>query len=178
MLEFTGAGLRALAELKEEKRLLMATLGARMLEVQRSVQEAAQTVAMRHAGERSALSVLADTIGQGLSECMRTHLFWVGLDERITDKVIVKLNPDIMDSLTPEDINALVSAWQAGAISQKTVYYNLQWGEWTRPGVEFDEEQDDIEEETPEPDPTLDLDPSIVPKLVPPIIKKPNGAVS
>jgi hypothetical protein len=160
MVEFSGAGLKSLAELKEEKRLLMVTLGARMLETQKNAAEASATVAMRHAGERSAMTVLADTLSQVLTTAIRWHLYWRGVDDAAVDKVSIKLNPDVMDQLTAQDIQALVSAWQAGAISHKTVYYNLQWGEWTRPEVEFEEEQKDIEEEVPEP---LDLPPGVVP---------------
>lgn len=161
MVEFTGAGLKSLADIKEEKRLLMATLGARMLETQKNAQEAAQTVAMRHAGERSALSVLADALGQALSIGLRWHLYWIGVDEIEADKAKVTLNPDVMDQLTAADIQALVTTWQAGAISKKTVYHNLEWGEWTRPGVNFEQEELDIEEEAPEPN--LGLAPAAIP---------------
>jgi Domain of unknown function (DUF4055) len=140
MLEFTGAGLSALANLKEEKRLMMVSLGARMLETQRNVQEAAQTVRLRHAGERSAMSVLADTEGQGLTQVVRRHLWWSGLEDAAALQAKISLNPDSMDELSADDIRALVSSWQAGAISHKTLLYNLQWGEWLPPGVSADEE--------------------------------------
>lgn len=150
MLEFSGAGLKTLADLKEEKRQMMVTLGARMLETQKNVQEAAATVAMRHAGERSALDVLAASIGAAVTLAARWHLFWQGVEEQATNKVSFILNPEVMEVLSADDVKVLVAAWQAGAISHKTLYENLQWGTWARENVTFEEEQADIEDEQPE----------------------------
>jgi hypothetical protein len=171
MLEFSGAGLESLTAIIEEKRLLMVSLGARMLETQKNAAEAAQTVRMRHAGERSALHVMAEALGLGLTWMIRWHLFWSGLEPAQADAAIIKLNPDTMDELTAEDVAQLVAAWQAGAISKKTLHYNLTWGEWTRPGVTFEEEETDIEEEEEAaggpldpPDPDAPPDPDDVPQ--------------
>jgi Domain of unknown function (DUF4055) len=142
MLEYTGQGLGALKDLKEEKRLLMVTLGARMLETQKNAAEAAATVRLRHAGEASALSVLASTLSTGLTWLLQKHLWWAGMDD--VSKAIVMLNPEVMDDLTAADMQALVATWQSGAISHKTLYENLKWGEWTRPGIDFDEELKEI----------------------------------
>lgn len=149
MVEFSGAGLHALADLKEEKRKLMITLGARMLETQNVRQEAAVTVAMRHAGERSELNVIADTLSQALTLVMRWHLYWDGLEDAAIAKASIDLQPEVMESMSIDDVKGLVAAWQAGAISHKTLYSNLEWGEWTRQDVTFDEEMIDITEETP-----------------------------
>lgn len=147
MLEFSGAGLAALKDILEEKRLLMVTLGARMLETQKNTAEAAQTVRLRHAGERSALQVLAEVLSLGITLLVRWHLYWSGMDYDALADVAVQLNPDTMDELSATDMQALITAWQAGAVSHKTVFYNLQWGEWTRPGVEFEQELRDIARE-------------------------------
>jgi hypothetical protein len=155
MLEFSGAGLNSLRDLKEEKRLLMITLGARMLETQKNDAEASQTVRLRHAGEASAIGVASASLGQHLSQCLRWHLFWAGVDQGVADKALIELNPEAMEELTAEEMTQLVAAWQAGAISKKTLYWNLQWGEWARPNVEFEEEEKEIESETPD-DPPLD----------------------
>lgn len=157
MLEFSGAGLGSLSNLKEEKRNLMTSLGARMLEAPRNTSEAAQTVRLRHAGEASAMSVLADAIGQSMTQSVRWHLYWGGLETAATDKITVKLNPEIMEELSAEEITMLVDTWQKKGISKETLYYNLTWGEWTRPGVTFEQEEAAIEQENPpepEPQPT------------------------
>lgn len=154
MVEFSGAGLKSLADLKEEKRQLMVTLGARMLETQKNTQEAATTVAMRHAGERSSLAVLADSLGQAVTTALKWHLYWNGLEDAAIKDVSYTLNPEVADILTSEDIKVLVTTWQAGAISHKTLYENLEYAEITRQNVPFEEEIADIEEETPEMVPT------------------------
>lgn len=144
MVEFSGAGLKSLAELKEEKRQLMASLGARMLETVKKAAETAEVVRLKHAGERSALSVLADAIGQALTQAVRWHLWWSGADDAVAAKSSITMNPDAMAELTHEEVTALVATWQAGAISKKTMYHNLEWGEWTRPNVTFEQEEEDI----------------------------------
>lgn len=149
MVEFSGAGLAALANLKEEKRQLMVTLGARMLETQKRTQEAATTVAMRHAGERSSLAVFADALGQAITHAAKWHLYWNGLEDAAIKDITYTLNPEVMDLLTTDDVKVLVTTWQAGAISHKTLYANLEFGEYTRQGVSFEEELIDIEEEAP-----------------------------
>jgi hypothetical protein len=171
MLEFSGAGLGSLAAIMEEKRLLMATLGARMLETQKNTQEAAQTVAMRHAGEGSALGIMADTLGKALSNLAAWHLYWTGREkDTIKEEQQVTLNPELLEQLTSEDIAALTALWQAGGISKRTLYYNLQWGEWTRPDIDFEQEQEDIEDEEEDEEPPLMPLPGqpLVPGQVPP----------
>jgi hypothetical protein len=156
MVEFSGAGLASLANLKEEKRQLMATLGARMLETDKNTAEAAVTVRLRHAGEGSAMSVLAEAVGQSLSQSMRQHLYWSGIDKGVADKALITMNPDVMEDLTSEDIRVLVETWQKGGISKRTLHYNLQWGEWTRPGVTFEQEEADINSEGAPPVPPIE----------------------
>lgn len=44
--------------------------------------------------------------------------------------------------LASADVSVLMQAWQAGAISYETFYYNLQQGEIARPGVDADTERE------------------------------------
>lgn len=155
MLEFSGAGLDSLAKLKEEKRQQMVTLGARMLESQKNTPEAAETVRMRHAGDASALSVLAENLGLALTLAVRWHLFWLGLAPAVSSRASVTINPDVLGSLSAEDVKTLLLTWQAGGISKRTFYDNLVWGEWARTGVTFEEEEAEIARETPDI-PTID----------------------
>lgn len=157
MLEFTGKGLEALEKLMEEKRLQMISLGARMLETQKNAQEAAVTVRLRHAGESSALEVMAGALSQGMSQVVGQHLYWAGMDRVDAQKAAFHLHPDVLDQLSAEDIKVLLATWQAGGISHKTFYENLEWGEWTRDGVTFEEEQTDIHAEGAS-DPVEDID--------------------
>jgi hypothetical protein len=153
MLEYGGQGLGSIEKAMERKNQLMIVLGARMLESQKNAPEAAATVRLRNSGEGSVLAVLATSLGQALTQTLRWHLFWAGLEEDVARAATITLNPDAKDELTADEIRALVTSWQAGAISRKTLLENLAWGEWLREGVTIEEEIAEIERETPEPPP-------------------------
>ena len=139
MLEFTGQGLGALVTACEGKESLMAILGARMLEEQKKAVESADTHAMRNAGEASALQSIAGTVEQSLTMALRWHVAWLGLS---LDKVGIELNKIFVEAhMSAPELAELVRTWQAGAISDQTLYYNMRRGELTRPDSTFEEEQ-------------------------------------
>ena len=47
------------------------------------------------------------------------------------------------------ELTELTKAWQSGAISYETLYYNMQRGEVTRPGITAEKEKAEIEIESP-----------------------------
>mgnify|MGYP006404978979 FL=1 len=52
------------------------------------------------------------------------------------------LNKDFFDTrLDSKEAQVLVAAWQAGALSHDTLFWNLQQGEWIEPGRTLPEEQ-------------------------------------
>ena len=64
----------------------------------------------------------------------------------VAGEALVRLNNDLIDSkLSPQDVEAQIKLYQAKAITLDTLYYNLQRGELTRPGVEVEEEREEIE---------------------------------
>lgn len=148
MLEFTGQGLGALEKALESKERQMAVLGARMLEEQKLQTEATETHAIRRSGESSLLASIAETISAALTQIATWHAGWVGV--KTAEPAKVMLNKDFFGiPLSPTEIAELVKSWQAGAISYETLYYNLEQGEVTRPGVSAEDEQAQIENETP-----------------------------
>jgi len=152
MLEFTGQGLQALEHALESKEKQMAVLGARMLEEQKMQTEASETHAIRRSGESSLLASIAETLSMGLTQVAKWHALWVSARE--VDTLKIDLNKDFFGiPLSPSEVAELVRTWQAGGISYETLYYNLAQGEITRPGVTAEEEQSQIESETP----TMDL---------------------
>jgi hypothetical protein len=146
MLEFTGQGLGALERADESKKSMMAVLGARMLEEQPSSAETFGAVTMRHASEHATLRTVAQSVEQGLTQAMRWHAWWTGTEARPVEvDAAVELNKDFIKiRATPQEVQASLLALQAEAISFKTFYWNLQQGEWGRPGVTADEERDQI----------------------------------
>jgi len=144
MLEFTGAGLGHLAEGEREKRKMMATLGARLLEDQAATSETATAVLTRHSGEQATLRTVAQSTEHGLSIATRQHIWWMGADPSPSDlkEFGYELNKEFFSvKMTPPELQTLVMALQAEAISYETFYARLVKGELARPGVTAEEEQ-------------------------------------
>jgi hypothetical protein len=141
-VEFTGKGLETLEKALEKKEAKMAALGARLLEQQRATPEAAETVKLRHSGENSILQSIAQTGSMGLTMAVKWMADWAGANP---DDVAIALNTDLMDvELSPQEVTALMALWQSNAISKQTLYSNLQKGELTRPGVDYETEEAQI----------------------------------
>lgn len=145
-MEFEGKGLDALSKRLGEKELMMVTLGARMLATEKKQVEAAETAAIHRAGENSVLASLANAASAALSKAFTWCAQWA----KVAEAVRIELNTDYLPSgMTAQDLNALVSAWQTGAISHETLYDNLRRGEIAQQGVDFTEEKTRIETEGP-----------------------------
>lgn len=137
-LEFTGQGLQALADRCKAKEEGMAAIGARMLAPEKEGVEAAQTLKLRQAGERAVLATIAKMVSAGLTRVLQTMAQWEGID----DEVSVELNTDFVPvGLGAQDLTALVAAWQSGAISEETLFWNLKWGEIIPEERSFEDEQ-------------------------------------
>ena len=162
MLEFTGQGLGALEKALEHKEALMAILGARMLEPQKKSVEAADTHTARQAGETSALQSLAGSVELGFQKCLTWHARWMGQEE---PEITCEVNKVFVEArMQPAELAELVKTWQAGGMSDETLYWNMQRGELTRPGVDFEEEKELMDAQAPARLPLTD-DPSLDPDL-------------
>jgi hypothetical protein len=162
MLEFSGQGLQSLETAEKEKRAMMATLGARLIEGQ-SPNETALAVQMRHAGEHASLRSIAGAVGDGLTQCLQYHEWWDSMiDLPANTRSTITLQTDFFATrMTSQDVQALVQAWQAGGISFQTFYDNLARGDWTRKGVDAATERRAITADggpAPEPEPIDDDD--------------------
>ena len=151
MLEFTGQGLQALSDAIIEDKTDMATLGARLLEDRPDVQETATAVRLRQSGDESILRTLVGAISAGLTKALQWSAWWMGFVADIEDeKVSLALNDQFLSMrMTPQEIQALVAAWQVGSISHETLYAEFVKGEIGEPGIEFDEELARIEASPP-----------------------------
>ena len=145
MLEFQGAGIEAQRKAMEDKENRMAALGARMIHEGRARNEASDTAKMRGKSEMSLLTNVVNMAEAGILKALKIAAEWVGANPK---EVEVRMNRDwvavMMDSNT---LNALVKAWQAGAISHDTLYSNLQRGEIASLERSFEDEKDMIEDE-------------------------------
>jgi hypothetical protein len=156
IVEMTGVGLGALEKALETKEQIMAILGARMLEAQKKLVEAADTLSMKYAGEQSVLRSVTRTVSQGLSKLLEWTALWMGASPEEAKTATAQLNTDFTDAqMSFAELTALVGAWQSGAISYETMYYNMQRGEVTRPGIDADDEREMIAAQEPSSMPGL-----------------------
>ena len=152
ILQASGETLGALERVDERKRRLMATLGARLLEEQPRGAETATAVQMRHSGEHATLRSVAQSLEKALTVVLRWHGWWVGLESNpIEVDAELQLNKDYLHiTMSSDELKAWVMALQSDAVSYATFYAALERGEMTRPSVDAEGEQDEIERGQPE----------------------------
>jgi hypothetical protein len=144
-LEFKGQGLSTFERAMDRDEKLMAVLGSRLLEGQKKVGEAAQAIELRQAGENSILSSLATSVSQSLTQVLRWIYWWSSTQDSPEDigpdKVLVELNTDFSTKgMDPQELTAVVAAWQAGAISRETMTDLFRRGEVLPDGRTTEEE--------------------------------------
>lgn len=151
MLEFTGQGLGAIREDLQEMQRQMATLGARLLEEAPRYAETALSVSMRHASDYATLRTIAQVVEQQLTFSLQIHCWWVGTESLVADvEADIELNKVFYDqSVSADELRALLLALQANTISFKTFYARLKNTGWTREGVTHEEELEEIEKQPP-----------------------------
>jgi hypothetical protein len=141
-LEFTGQGLGAIEKLMDRKEGQMAILGARMLEPQKKSVETAESETIHRKGEESMLSAASQAISLGIERALGWFTEWAG---HPTEELTFELNRDFYPvPMDPAQLSALISAWQMGAISDQTLFDNLQQGEVIAQGKTLEDEQEEI----------------------------------
>ncbi len=145
--EFEGHGITRLQTRLDEKKSQLARTGARILQDDKAAAEAAETVVIRQTSDNSRLAGMSRIIARHIQDALRWMAWWLGADN--TDDVSFELNYDYTsNTFTKEDLDALVTAYQAGWITKKIIYHYL-----TRPGglidpaVSYDEWRSQLEAE-------------------------------
>ena len=133
-LEFTGQGLTTFERAMDRDERLMAVLGTRMLEAQKRVGETAEAIELRQSGENSVLSTVSLSVSDSLTQVLRWVYWWNSTEETPEaigeDKVLVQLNTDFTArGMSSDEMNSVVAAWQAGAISRETMFELFRKGE-------------------------------------------------
>jgi hypothetical protein len=142
LLEFTGAGLGALANTMDKDVEQMANLGAKMFQNSSDGVRAAETARIEQSGESATLSTVANSVEGALSIALSIAASWSGAAGAIE----VKLNRDFLDSsMAAQDLTALLQAYMQGGISLDTFLFNLQKGEKLPDGRTIEEEKGLIE---------------------------------
>lgn len=145
-LEFTGQGLQALEKAVEEKRSIMAGLGASLLQTQKNGVESAESLRLRQNSEASVLVGAVLSVQEGIAKALSIMAEWEG----VSGDIEVALNTDFVDTkIESEDLVALMSAWQSGAISHETFLHNMKKGEILPDEVSVEDERDRIDLQNP-----------------------------
>lgn len=143
MLEFTGQGISAQEKAIQNTLERAIMFGAQLFSDTRKTAESGEAKKIRLGSQHASLRSVAITSASGLEKCLRNIAIWSGEDP---NKVVVKPNLDFVDhTLEPQEILALVSAWQAGAYSKQSLFENLQRGEIINPDRSFDDEEELIQ---------------------------------
>ena len=145
-LEFTGQGLTTFERAMDRDERLLAVLGSRLLEGQKKVGETAQAIELRQSGENSILGNIAINVSSSLTQVLRWAHWWNSTEESPDDvtneQVLVELNTDFSTKgMSPQEIQAVVAAWQAGAISRDTMTELFRRGEVLPEGRSLEEEE-------------------------------------
>jgi hypothetical protein len=149
-LEYTGQGLTTFERAMDRDERLMAILGARLLETQKRVGEAAEAIELRQSGENSILGSLAASVGMSMTQVMRWAYWWNSTeawpDDVTKDQVSIELNTDFSTKgLSAQEITAVVQAWQSGALSRDSMMELFRRGEVLPEGRTNEEETSLIE---------------------------------
>jgi hypothetical protein len=145
-LELSGSGLQNLEKNLDRKEGQMAALGAKMLTPDKAGVEAADTVAMRHAGENSILAAIAVAVSEGLTKALITFAKWAGIKDANEDNIKFDINRDFMPfAITPQALTALLSTVQAGKMSHEAFFDLMKRGDLHDSDLTFKDEQGRID---------------------------------
>ena len=145
-LEFMGHGLNTFEKAMDRDERLMAVLGSRLLESNKKVGETAEAIELRQTGEHSILSNIATSVSESLSQVLRWVYWWNSTeatpDEVTSGQVTFELNTDFSTKgLSAQELQSIVAAWQAGAISRDTMSDLFRRGEVLPEGRTDEEEE-------------------------------------
>jgi hypothetical protein len=133
-LEFKGDGLMSFERALDRVERLLTVLGSRLLESQKRVSESAAALAIRQAGESSIIASISSSVSVSMNAVLRWVYWWHSTEATPGDvtpqHLKYELNTDFEAALlSAPQMQALVAAWQSGAISRDTLLHNLRTGE-------------------------------------------------
>lgn len=149
-LEFAGTGLGSLRTSEMETRKMMASIGARLMENPGPAMTATEA-SITHSGETASLVNISKSCSAALSRAIQWTIWWTSTMTQVPSDALVKLSTDFAAvKLTPDALAKLMLAWQGGAISFETFFYNCQEGGIYPPDTTLDEEKARLDSEAAE----------------------------
>lgn len=149
-----GTGIEAHRVAIQDERENAVSAGARLFDSAKKAAESGEALKLRYAAQTATLTSIAQASAQGLEKALRFVAIMLGQDPT---KVVVKPNLDFLDTaLSPQEAQALVSVWQSGGMSRRSLFENLQRGELISAERDYDAEMALIETEDPALPPIAD----------------------
>ena len=122
-----AAGVGAVREESDRLKKQMATVGARSLMSDSSVQEAAETASIRRAGESGILSLVARAINRTMTVSLRIMAEWAGLNP---DDFFYRLNTDFASAKADiQQLQTIFAMYIQGEVPLSVFYNVLDKGE-------------------------------------------------
>jgi len=148
-IEIVKPGADGFVSIENEKTKLidsMVVLGSNMLQGDKKVAEAENTVAMRSAGQNASLISTADTISRGVTKILEIMGEWMG----ISGDISYKLNTDFnLTQMSPQLLKEVIVGKTLGEIPRKVVFDTLKAGESINDDVTFEDFETMLSEEAP-----------------------------
>jgi hypothetical protein len=145
-LEFTGTGLQALEKALDRLEKQMALLGARMIADETKQVETLGATQIKRQGENSVLAKIVQSVSEALEWALGVFAEWAGASGTIVYQINRDFMPALMDG---RELLALVSAVQAGALSDEEFFELMQRGDVVAGDKTFEEHQAQIEAQGP-----------------------------
>ena len=147
MLEFSGAGLKTVAEAKMEISENIITLSSRILSPPRNMNETATAASIRNAGETASLADSVNMLSRELSLTVEYALNW----DNVVDGVYIQINTDFIPTiLSGGDASSYGAMQNKGTLSRRSLFKVLKQGEIHDGERTFEEEEADIKKERTE----------------------------
>ena len=141
-LEFTGQGLGALRDALAGLEQQMALLGARMISDETKQAETLGATQIKRAGENSVLSAIVNAVSRCVRQALALMAEWAGSPGEAEFQISRDFLPVAM---TAQEMTALVSAWQSGAISEPELFDLFKRGDIIDGAKALDEHQAEVE---------------------------------
>lgn len=124
-LEFSGNGMAQLVAAMNDKENAMSSIGGRLLSTKAGV-ESAEALRIRNGNEHATLISLVYAAESAITQALEYYVQWQGL----TTTFEFTMNKDFTSAtMSPQDIQALMSLLSAGLISEETFLQRLEDGE-------------------------------------------------
>lgn len=146
-MEFSGKGLDALVTGMDNKKLEMASLGARLLQTEKKAVEAAETARINKSGDSNVISSIVTGVERALNTVLDIMSVWQAVNPESNS---IELNRDFVDEgLSAQELTSIVGAVQGGTMSLETAVYNHKKNDMLADGRTVEEEINAIKSQAP-----------------------------